>query len=151
MNRLASFALIAAALGSCATEHEPCEQLIKIDKDRVKPSIYTATQFDLGEAGAFFEVKDAITIACPIDKRRIWWYYDYEPGLDVDTWQICGGTEQCFLTPCKLAKPHAKSHTLTAVVADGPRTAKSTTMMDFPPGTQFDSVSWNITAKGACK
>ncbi|GEM_PF-1984283 len=123
---------------------------IVIEKHRVTPSLETPVRFDLVEAGNFFEISDAIKTTPSDLDVQISWYYDFEPGQLIETWQTCGGEARCFLTICNKPNPNAKRHHLWVVVSHGERTPKTTKPLDFQDGAVFDAVIWEIETKNAC-
>jgi len=150
---LAVTCAVALAAGCAAEDATPkCAQQITINKAKVTPTLAGPFKYPATEAGIFFSIEGANEAACGADGLRISWYYDppADSAQPVEVAEICGGKEKCYVGLCNLPNPTAATHRVWAVVSDGPLKAGATRPFDFPDGTAFDAVRFDIERVGWC-
>jgi hypothetical protein len=132
---------------------------LKFLKERVDPPMLAPVAMDLGKPNAeqakVFDVTVAVALA-GIDPARLryYWYWDYGAytAPTLENYQTCTTKqESCVVSPCSL--PNSKNgadHSLMVVVSDNPLRDPAEDPFDFPAGSHFDAVSWQLHFESPC-
>lgn len=79
------------------------------------------------------------------------WYFDFDKTSPVvSTFSVCTDDPNCEITPCSKPAKVNNLHTMLAVVATSRLNPSPKTMFDFPEGTKFDFVQWQLKIGGNC-
>lgn len=99
-----------------------------------------------------FKVQGAIETSKVTQALRYTWYWDYDPksGQPLVLFNQSCADSLCTVFLCEKATKNAVEHRLLVVVSDGTLRDDPTGPFDFPDGTAFDAVEWQIRRKGAC-
>ena len=78
------------------------------------------------------------------------WYYDWNENLGItDLSSTCTGKSKCTIVVCDKKANTLDTHRLLAVVSSAAPIG-DTAPTDFPPGTVYDAVEWQLVRKQAC-
>jgi len=150
--QLLTAALLFGALGCAAEEPTPkAAPGLQIDKAQLKPSNAAPVEVSRFDVVARFD--GGAAVSAPTDANLHYhWYYDYNPSatLPLTFYGVCDDTPDCEFAVC--TKPDATSdeHELLLVVSDGALKGTPNGPLDFPEGTQFDSVTWRLRLINTC-
>ena len=144
--------VVTASSWGCS---EVCEQpacSINIAADRIDPANLERTIVSRDSPFAAFSAESAVTTQGGCGPRQFDWYYDYTSaaGVPMPFYSLCGDGPSCVVSVC--TKPNAtdKTHRLLLVVSDGPLKTDAKDPLDFPVGTAFDTVQWQLELVGVC-
>lgn len=81
-----------------------------------------------------------------------YWYYDFDntKAIAVSNFAVCNDDPICNITPCLKPPKSNNLHQMIAVVATQRLNATQKDIFDFPEGTKFDMVQWQLEIKGNC-
>ena len=100
-----------------------------------------------------FDLSGAILRRNDDKPLHYFWYYDYDSaftGVPTWTWQVCGSSPKCRLQVCKWSGNGFDDHRLRVVVSNAAMNDAAESLWDFPEGTAYDSIEWQLKLDGEC-
>ncbi|MSP92234.1 MAG: hypothetical protein EXR79_10605 [Myxococcales bacterium] len=147
---LACSCIVPAPVGDVSAAGGP---MLLINKAKTDPRLPGTFDWDpVANLGKVFSLDS-------IDKRNIsrplryTWYWDYDSlsGQPLVLFTQSCSDEHCLVFLCEKTNKGAVDHRLLVVVSDGPLVEQPKGPLEFPAGTAFDAVEWQIRRKGACQ
>ena len=146
---LLSLLMVLAACASQAPSAAPGTAILKIDS--VAPESLAPVAAAEPNSCAAFRIEQVSTANVDTANLHYYWYYDWDPGDPVlDTAAICQDKSTCSLGVCARPLADKSEHRLLVVVSSAALLATAVSPTDFPAGTAFDAVDWQIELKGTC-
>jgi len=132
---------------------------VQIEKDKVDPHPpqFTVPFTPLTQTVQQFTLINAVTVtggpagqAAP--RLFFYWYYDFDntKAIAVSNFAVCHDDPICNVTPCLKAQKPNNLHQMIAVVATQRLNTSQKDIFDFPNGTKFDMVQWQLEILGNC-
>ena len=150
--------LALCGLISCVVTPDPLPKadvgapLLHIAKQFVDPLLESRIPINKGEP-AIFDVRKAVEVRGTTGALHYGWYGDVAEGsgIPVVFYKACDDQPLCFLNACRgFINPKAPLHKLLLVVSDAALANDATSPVEFPAGTAFDWVEWQVELTGEC-
>ena len=133
-------------------EVTPNPPVVSILDKKVDPPAIVPTVLDRSEPFASFDV--AFAVATQNLKGPVFysWYYDYEDNnsIRLPYYSLCGDSPRCPFSVCSKPRRTDPEHRLLLVVSDSKLNDDPSSPIDFPAGTAFDTVQWQLILEGVC-
>ena len=124
--------------------------IVHIEWQTLKPSVTEPVVMDLvGNTDEKFNLVGQVVTTRVTTELKYYWYYDFnwKAPTALSQYTICFTDKpSCDLQPC--TRPHADdTHQLMVVVSSAPLKDNPLNPFDFPDGSVYDMVAWDITLK----
>ncbi len=151
---LAVLPLLSCSSGSAATPvdaatSDACTPIVHVDSEA--PLSLQPVPIVTPKNAAQFKVEHLSTTCIEAANLHFAWYFDWDAAETVlDTTSVCQDLPTCTIVICDRPKNARAHHTLLMVVSDAKLLPSAVSPTDFPAGTAFDAILWQLDVEGPC-